>query len=95
MASQQYSLDEIKNGNGNVHTHDLPDHELGNDAPKSHISLTKIDESDMYRLGKKQELNVCNNLEIPALITDTASATSASSRLWDSPWFSWAHGKGN
>lgn len=94
MASQQYTLAEIKNGNGNVHTHDLPDHELGIDAPKSHISLTKIDESDMYRLGKKQELNVCDTV-LPALITDPASAISASSRLWDSPWFSWALGKVN
>lgn len=59
MATPDYDLAEIKNGNGNVHTHNLRDQDLGLDvAPRSHISLTQIDAGDMYRLGKTQELNV-------------------------------------
>ncbi|MCJ1469212.1 hypothetical protein MMC07_007845 [Pseudocyphellaria aurata] len=58
MATPDYALADIKNGNGNVHTHNLRDHDLGLDvAPRSHISLTQIDAGDMYRLGKTQELN--------------------------------------
>lgn len=49
---------EMKNGNGNIHTAALPEEDVNYGAPKSNISLTQIDEGDMYRLGKKQELNV-------------------------------------
>lgn len=63
MATSDYDLAEIKNGNGNVHTHDVREQDLGLDAPpKSNISLTQIDAGDMYRLGKKQELNVCGTV---------------------------------
>lgn len=68
MAGPQYNLAELKNGNGNVQTYARPDDEQGIDAPKSHTSLTKIDETDMYRLGKKQELNVCNTAVLVALV---------------------------
>lgn len=39
--------------------------ELGVDGPKvkSVVPLTQVDESDMYRLGKQQDLNVC--MEVP------------------------------
>ena len=60
------NLSEVKHGDsigtsklqGQVHTRPLPDDDGGYGPRKSHISLTQIDEGDMYRLGKKQELNV-------------------------------------
>lgn len=61
MATSNYDLADIKNGNGNIHAHDIREQDLGLDvAPKSNISLTQIDAGDMYRLGKTQELNVCS-----------------------------------
>lgn len=97
MEASTYDLAEIKNGNGNVRTRDVREHDLGLDAPpKSHISLTQIDAGDMYRLGKKQELNVCGVLSCSMRAqADGLSATSASSLLWASPWSSWEHGKVN
>ena len=58
MAAAEYDLAELKNGNGTVHTSALPEEAAGYGAPKSNINLTQIDEGDMYRLGKTQELNV-------------------------------------
>lgn len=78
-------MGELKNGNGTVHTSALPD-EAVYGAPKSNISLTQIDEGDMYRLGKTQELNVwtCPQLQWRrAHPADLSSATSASFPSWD------------
>lgn len=61
MATTDYDMGELKNGNGTVHTSALPEEAAAYGAPKSNISLTQIDEGDMYRLGKTQELNVWND----------------------------------
>ena len=86
MATSKYDLDEIKDANGMVRTHDVTEQDLGlNTPPKSHISLTQIDAGDMYRLGRKQELNVCVLQSATRAQADRFSATSASSRSWASP----------
>lgn len=60
MTTSDYNFAEIKTGDVNVHTHDARERDLALDAPLTpSISLTQIDASDMYRLGKRQELNVC------------------------------------
>lgn len=58
------TLADSHTGNGkaeeDVHTTAVPAREayVGYGAPKSHIHLSQIDEGDMYRLGRQQELNV-------------------------------------
>lgn len=51
MATSDYDLKEIA----------TREEDLGVDGPKvkSVVPLTQVDESDMYRLGKQQDLNVC------------------------------------
>lgn len=86
MATSKYDLDEIKSANGMVRTHDVTEQDLGvNTPPKPHISLTQIDAGDMYRLGRKQELNVYVLQSAMRAHADRYSATSASSRSWASP----------
>lgn len=55
MTPPDYDLKEIN----------TREEDLGVDGPKvkSVVPLTQVDESDMYRLGKQQDLNVC--LEVP------------------------------
>lgn len=87
MANSDYDLAERKNGNGTVHSHDQQEADLGVEvSSKLHISMTQIDEGDMYRLGKKQELNVWTTSADDALLADTSSATSTSSLSLASPW---------
>lgn len=91
--TSEYALADIQNGNGkaeeHVHTTAVPAREayVGYDAPKSHIPLSQIDEGDMYRLGRQQELNVRNSHKIPAVEDKNAhhpSGTFASYPSWAS-----------
>lgn len=58
MAATEYNLGELKNGSSTIHTTSTPDEGIGYGESKPNITLTQIDEGDMYRLGKTQELNV-------------------------------------
>lgn len=60
--TSEYALQGMRPGNANaqehVHTSALPEKHDDYGVQKSHITLTQIDEGDMYRLGRQQELNV-------------------------------------
>lgn len=86
MARPDYDLKEIN----------TREEELGVDEPKvkSVVPLTQVDESDMYRLGKQQDLNVWNCskfLSRKPLIRP--SATSVSFPSWALLLFLWVPGK--
>lgn len=59
MATSDYDLKEIA----------TREEDLGVDGPKvkSVVPLTQVDESDMYRLGKQQDLNVCMEGVAPSI----------------------------
>lgn len=88
MTPPDYDLKEIN----------TREEDLGVDGPKvkSVVPLTQVDESDMYRLGKQQDLNVWRcpiNLSHKPLIRP--SATSVSFPSWVLLLFLWVPGKVN
>lgn len=88
MTPPDYDLKEIN----------TREEDLGVDGPKvkSVVPLTQVDESDMYRLGKQQDLNVWScpiNLSHKPLIRP--SATSVSFPSWVLLLFLWVPGKVN
>ena len=64
--TSEYALGEIHAGDGKAGEHirstAKPEGHADYGAPKSHIALSRIDEGDMYRLGRQQELNVRETL---------------------------------
>ncbi len=59
MVVLNHDMKEMNVNDGARQTHDLREEDLGVPGMrKSNIPLTQIDEGDMYRLGKEQELNV-------------------------------------
>lgn len=75
MASD-FALGNIHAGDGKagerVRASALPENHGALGAPRPNISLSRIDEGDMYRLGRQQELNVrrcfsVSNLDGPRL----------------------------
>lgn len=88
MTPPDYDLKEIN----------TREEDLGVDGPKvkSVVPLTQVDESDMYRLGKQQDLNVwkCpNDLSRRPLIRP--SATFVSFPSWALLLSLWVPGKAN
>lgn len=67
MASE-YTLGDIHADDGkageHIRTTARPEKDLGYGTPKSTITLSRIDEGDMYRLGRQQELNVRKSLQL-------------------------------
>lgn len=93
MASD-YTIGDIHAGDGkareHVRTTAKPERDTDYGAPKSIITLSRIDEGDMYRLGRQQELNVRKSLQHPhpdEQRLDGISATFDSSPSWDSRSF--------
>lgn len=91
MTPPDYDLKEIN----------TREEELGVDGPKvkSVVPLTQVDESDMYRLGKQQDLNVCTEGGGPSIYPANQlirpSATSVSFPSWVLLLFLWVPGKVN
>lgn len=72
--------------------------DLGVDGPKvkSVVPLTQVDESDMYRLGKQQDLNVWKSpSDVHRKPLIRPSATSVSFPSWVLLLFLWVPGKAN
>lgn len=93
MASE-YALGDIHAGDGKageqIRTTALPNSHAGYGAPKSNIPLSRIDEGDMYRLGRQQELNVTKTLHRLHPDTQRLNGISATFDLypsWASPSF--------
>ena len=93
MASE-YTLGDIHAGDGkageHVRTTAKPERDADYGAPRSMITLSRIDEGDMYRLGRQQELNVrksLHRLHPDEQRLDGISATFDSYPSWDSRSF--------
>lgn len=69
--TSEYALGNIHAGNGKAEEHirttALSEDHAAYGAPKSRIALSQIDEGDMYRLGRQQELNVRKSFIISIL----------------------------
>lgn len=69
----EYTLGDVHAGEGkageHIRTTARPEREADYAAPKSIITLSRIDEGDMYRLGRQQELNVRKPWIIPIPIS--------------------------
>ena len=76
--TSQYPLGDIHPDHGkeegHVHTTALPEEHADYGTVKSRVTLTQIDEGDMYRLGKQQELNVRKYAPSPCAKRPTLTA---------------------